>query len=85
MKKHIFLLMVLCMLVLFVTGCNNNNTELPTFEELAKINRYDEIFKTHSNVFVQTVQKSDIKEEDGTVINNVDLWVDKNGNNENLY
>jgi outer membrane lipoprotein-sorting protein len=66
MKKHIFLLMMLCMLVLFVTGCNNNNAELPTFEELAKINSYEEIFKTHSNVFVQTVQKSDIKEEDVT-------------------
>ena len=38
MKKHIFLLMMLCILVLFVTGCNNNNAELPTFEELTKIN-----------------------------------------------
>lgn len=67
MKKPIFLLIIFSMLLMFTAGCSNNNNsnnEIPSFEELAQINKYEEVFKTHSNIFVKTVQKSDVEEQD---------------------
>ena len=66
MKKHVCLLIMFVMVFMLVTGCDNSNIELPSFEELAKINQYEEVLKTHSNILVSTVQKSDVPEEDFT-------------------
>ena len=66
MKKHICLLIMFVMIFIFVTGCDNSNIELPSFEELAKINQHAEVLKTHSNFLVSTVQKSDVPTEDFT-------------------
>lgn len=69
MKKNLFFIMIFLILFIFITGCNTNqshNNQIPTFDELAKINRHEEVFKTHSNIFVKTVQKSDVETEDYT-------------------
>ena len=65
MKKISLILALLLIFssVAILTGCQNpkndnaKDKELPTFEQLIKINSYDEVFKTHKNIHINNLYK----------------------------
>ena len=53
-EKNIYLLIMFVMIFIFVTGCDNSNSELPTFKELAKIN-YGNIINAEQNIKLEII------------------------------
>ncbi len=78
MKRIVVCLMFVMLLAFFVTGCSNTleqpyndptstgTVELPTLEELVEINNLENVFRDHTNVYVNIESKSSISDYDYT-------------------
>lgn len=73
MKKIAICLIFILLLTLFVTGCNDTSeqpiqdpstesVDIPTLEELIEINDLENVFKDHTNVYINIESRSSMKE-----------------------
>ena len=65
MKRITACFVLITMFLFIMSGCGRT-ASVPTFEELIEINNLENVFKDHTNVYVNIESKSSLSDKEGS-------------------